>query len=428
MFTSQLVEDGLAIRPSQDAYVHRPSLPFQTPPRQTRNVYIPAVRHPAETERLTALRSYDILDTPVEAAFDDLTRLASIVCNTPIAMISLIEDKRVWLKSAFGMERREVPFVESLCPHTLHAHGLFEVRDTRTDPRFKLHPDVVGGPEIRFYAAAVLRTSDGLPLGTICVLDHRPRRLSEKQRSALACLARQVMAQMEFRRERIQHGIEHARRNDEKQVTGHDLKQPLQVMVMALDRMRNKVIDTQDRSRLAYAIDAGFRMSKQVDQFTASQTAHGEQPRLRSFPIAILFTTISNTWAASAKAKGIELAIVPSSAHVVSDPGMLRLLIGNLVANAIKYTSAGRVLLGVRRRGGSLSIEVHDTGAGIPAEKLGIIHDPFFKIDPETEGLGLGLSIVRQSADRLDHKISMRSQLACGTRVTVTVPEAASRS
>jgi GAF domain-containing protein len=147
-----------------------------------------------ERARLAALRRYNILDTPTEAEFDDFTQLAAHVCGAPIAVINLIDRDRQWFKSEIGLGVRETPLDISIC-----RHGLFVVPDTTLDPRFQHNPLVTGKPHLRFYAGALLESSEGLPLGTVCVLDHQPRRLDEAQGRALLLLARQVMTVLELR-------------------------------------------------------------------------------------------------------------------------------------------------------------------------------------------------------------------------------------
>lgn len=153
-------------------------------------------------KRLEALHSYGILDTPPEAAFDDLTRLAAQICGTPFALVSLIDEARQWFKSRVGMAAQEDSLEHAFCTHAIREHEILIVPDTHLDPRFASNLRVIEAPRIRFYAGAVLRTPKGVPLGTLCVYDDKPHALSAEQRDALLILARQVMAQLELRRRR----------------------------------------------------------------------------------------------------------------------------------------------------------------------------------------------------------------------------------
>jgi anti-sigma regulatory factor (Ser/Thr protein kinase) len=153
-----------------------------------------------EAERLKALRQYRILDTDPEQAFDDLTLIASQVCGTPIALISLVDEDRQWFKSRVGIQARETSRSVSFCAHAIRQQGIFTVTDAMNDPRFRDNPFVHGDPHIRFYAGAPITTPDGYPLGTLCVIDHVPRKLTDDQNRALQALERQVTAQLELRR------------------------------------------------------------------------------------------------------------------------------------------------------------------------------------------------------------------------------------
>jgi two-component sensor histidine kinase len=153
-----------------------------------------------ESDRLAALRSYRVLDTPPEPEFDALVQLAARVCGAPMALISLIDERRQWFKAEVGLGVRETPLDRSICLNAMLRPGLTVVPDLTEDPRFAANPLVTGEPHLRFYAGAVLRTPDGVPLGALCVLDHVPRELTDDQAFALTTLAQQVMSQLDLRR------------------------------------------------------------------------------------------------------------------------------------------------------------------------------------------------------------------------------------
>lgn len=157
----------------------------------------------AEADRLEALYSYQILDTPNEPAFDDLNKLAAFICGTPIAMISLIDTERQWFKARLGVSIPEMPRELAFCQHAPNKYEVFEVPDTTEHPIFHQHPGVVNDPYIRFYAGVQLITPEGLFIGSLCALDTVPRQLSHDQRTALLVLARQVMAHLELRRSQL---------------------------------------------------------------------------------------------------------------------------------------------------------------------------------------------------------------------------------
>ena len=165
---------------------------------------LPSPAAPAfdEQERLEALYSYGILDTEPEPVFNDLAQLAAYVCGTPMALVSLLDDERQWLKARVGIDVREVPREQTFCQYALSATDVFEIPDARADTRYASNPMVTGAPHIRFYAGTPLLSPEGYPLGTLCAFDTVPRSLSANQRAALGLLARQVMAHLELRRTR----------------------------------------------------------------------------------------------------------------------------------------------------------------------------------------------------------------------------------
>jgi hypothetical protein len=195
----------------------------------------------SEKKRLNVLWQYDVLDSVPEEVFDDLTELAARICDAPIALITLVDEKRQWFKSKVGVSINETSRDISFCAHAIQQPDLFIVADATKDARFAENPLVVSEPRIRFYAGAPLITPDGHALGTLCVIDKKPRELRPEQKQALRVLARHVMTQLELRRRsrelvkadevksRAQADLEQARKEIaslRQQLAGHQREAP----------------------------------------------------------------------------------------------------------------------------------------------------------------------------------------------------------
>ena len=153
-----------------------------------------------EKQRLKVLWQYDVLDTVPEEVFDDLTELAARICEAPIAMITLVDEKRQWFKAKVGVTVTETSRDISFCSLAIEQSDLYIVPDAAADERFAENPLVISDPKIRFYAGAPLISPDGYALGTLCVIDKVPRELRPEQKQALRVLARHIMSQLELRR------------------------------------------------------------------------------------------------------------------------------------------------------------------------------------------------------------------------------------
>ncbi|NVO30208.1 GAF domain-containing DNA-binding protein [Hymenobacter lapidiphilus] len=198
-----------------------------------------------EIRRLTALQSYEILDTTQEAAFDDLARLASVICNTPVSLVSLLDGERQWFKARTDCHwPASTPRELAFCQHAIQGRTLYEVEDAACHPLFEHNQMVTGEPNIRFYAGYPLLTPQGDALGTLCVIDTVPRRLTDGQRDALAVLSREVVAHLELRRARLE--LEQERRKlDDLLRLANDTAESLY-----LSKSQNEIFIKQDSKLL----------------------------------------------------------------------------------------------------------------------------------------------------------------------------------
>ena len=203
-----------------------------------------------EAQRLEALRRFDVLDTPRDGAFDRITRLASEILEMPISIVSLVDHDRIWFKSTHGLEGvDEIDRVPGLCASAILGEEIWEIKDAKVDPRALANPLVAGEFGLRFYAGSPLRTGDGYNLGTLCVIDKRPRALTEKQARVLHDLAALVVDELELRLAARRQARRATELND-------DVVQALVVAKMHLQ------LDERDRaaSSLDQALDSAKRI------------------------------------------------------------------------------------------------------------------------------------------------------------------------
>ncbi len=208
--------------------------------------------HPNQAGRLEALHRYKILDTPKEALYDDIAFLAAQICDAPIAVINFIDECRQWFKAEIGLGVRQTPLDTSICSHAILEDDFLLIPDTLLDQRFANNPLCVSEPHLRFYAGALLKTREGLPLGTVCVLDTKPRRLSEDQKGSLLRLARQVMILLELR-----VSVEDARHSEELALSAMESNPDcvkvldLEGRILSMNRNGCRVMEVDDLSTIA---------------------------------------------------------------------------------------------------------------------------------------------------------------------------------
>jgi len=380
------------------------------------------------THRLAALRSYEILDTPRESAFDDITRMASIICGTPIASITLIDAERQWFKSEIGLGKSQTPISASICAHVVLENDVLVIPDISVDPRFGGNPLYTGNPDLKFYAGAPITTADGVTLGTMCVLDTVSRSLTREQIDVLRALARQVMMQLELRK--LLRASEQTSDYRARMLASaaHDLRQPLFVASLSVQSLLQEAAPHQLK-RLTLA-DGGLETIKKGFNrmlVAASGQASFTLAEMGSTDLGDALEFIYANFLPLAERRDVGLRVLRTRLRVYSDAIQLEALIGNLVANAVKYTEAGgRVVVGCRRHANHVALHVIDTGIGMASESVDALFDAFRQGDVRSEGLGLGLWIVKRTAEALGISIQVRSVPEKGTHFILSIPLEAS--
>jgi signal transduction histidine kinase len=368
-----------------------------------------------ELQRLAELSACGILDTPPEPEFDELARLAAEICGTPTALVSLVTRTRQWFKARIGLAAQETERRLAICAHAILAPTeVLLVEDARLDGRFGDNPLVLGPPGIRFYAGAPLRTGSGRALGTLCVIDRVPRRLSGAQLRDLEALAHQVVCQLELKRCGLELARANQRAEDQARAKAallagmsHEIRTPL-TGVLGFAELLGERSDLPPEAREhARAIEsAGRHLCCLVDDILDLAKLEAGALTIKPAPVDVpaLLREAAGCLADRAHAKGLEL-------HVELDPRIqpgllvdgprLRQVLQNLLSNAVSYTHAGRVSLVLTRLSEepdsqSLLIEVRDTGCGMDPGIQEQLFETYGRArsGPAAQGPGTGLGLL----------------------------------
>jgi two-component sensor histidine kinase len=363
---------------------------------------VKAALHSAEEYRLAALRQYGILDTPREADFDEVVEVASAICRAPISVINLIDHGRQWFKAEVGLGVRETPIDSSICAHAILQRGLFIVPDTKLDPRFADNPLVTGDPHLRFYAGALLETPEGFPLGTVCVLDYKPRELDETQKAFLQLMANQVMKLLELRRI---NAAEHTARLRAEQLVrenatliregDHRVMNSLQLVQSVLSLQSRNAVDPDTKAQLDMA---GNRV-------LAIATVHKQlhlTGSLEEIDFDAFLHRLIESLKITAPPQITDIQVTAEKSRLRSDLASgMGMLVAELVTNSFKhaYTDGqpGVVAVDYRLTSNGWSLTVSDQGRGLPAG---------FDIG---RSKGVGMQVVKAFVRRLNAKLEVSS-------------------
>lgn len=406
-----------------------------------------------EAQRLGALRSFDILDTPPELSYDDMTALASHICGTPIALVSLIDASRQWFKSKVGLDVRETPRELAFCAHAILASDeLMEVADALDDPRFEHNALVTGAPHIRFYAGMPL-VAGGHALGTLCVIDRVPRVLDETQRRALRALARQVSTLIESRRvmlslqsakteltalnSQLRVALKQAERaNRTKSVflstMSHELRTPLNSILgftgIVLQEMAGPLNAEQRKQLSMVQNSARHLLGLVMDVLDISKIEAGEMRlTVGVFDMDEVIEAALGAARATSQGKGIELCRAGGAVGLArGDRHRVGQILHKLLDNALRFTDQGVVTVCATRQAAAVAVEVADTGMGIAPQDLAHLFEPFQQVDTslarQHDGAGLGLAICQRLAALMSGAVQVVSESGVGSRFTLTLP------
>ncbi|MGB5370345.1 MAG: ATP-binding protein [Flavobacteriaceae bacterium] len=387
--------------------------------------------HDKETERLAALDSFSILDTLPEEDYDNLTALAAEICGTPISLVSLLDKDRQWFKSHHGLDVSETPKEYAFCAHAINAEeDIFVVQDSRNDERFRDNPLVIGEPRVIFYAGIPLCDANGLPLGTLCVIDHEPRSLSQRQRNSLRSLAKQVMNILQLRRknELLNLSIQalfdkNAALERFAHVAAHDLKSPLNNITSTaelLTEFYGPAMDEDGRTMLSFIHSASNRLRGLIDGLLShSKSSTFIQENISHIDLESFGKEIHGLFSYD---QSLNLTIRSKLCSIHTNKTALDQIMINLVGNAIKYCDKKMVEIeiGITENEDRYEFYVQDNGPGIPAEE----HESIFQIFKTLaltdkfgiKGNGIGLATVKNLIDKMGGNIEVDADYTEGCR------------
>lgn len=395
-----------------------------------------------EALRQQALDSLTILDTLPEQDFDDITLLASQICNVPIALITFVDKKRQWFKSKVGIAVDETPREYSFCAHAINSPNEFMiVEDARSDKRFYDNPFVAGDPNIVFYAGVTLTSPEGFSFGSLCVIDVKPRSLTESQKNALNALGRQVMSLL-LTKKRNQELEETKRELEAKnhelsrfaQTVSHDLKSPVYGIGSSCDLLLNdKKFDlNKDAKQVVEIIRAG---SNSINSFITDMLQYSNASNISLVIDKVnVLELVNETVMLAMPPPDFSISVAGDVKDCYTDEVALKQILLNLISNSIKYNDKeqGEVNINLAESNKSITITITDNGMGIPLSNRNKIFSIFQTAHVAdrhgNKGTGIGLATVKRLAEKIGATVTFDSSYLNGARFKLVVPDCKPKS
>lgn len=389
-----------------------------------------------EEARIQKLLSYGILDTLPEQEFEDIVQLASEICQVPISLITLLDGQRQWFKAKRGLSFSETERNVAFCSYTILEEAPLVVNNALEDERFKENPLVTGESEIRFYVGVPLTTPEGFALGSLCVLDTKPRELSEKQIFALQTLAKQVVTNLELRLkvqevEAQKKALEEVNDFQKKlfSIISHDLRSPL-VNIEQLFEISQEEISVKMFQQLFESLQQKLGATRyMLDNLLkwASYQIYGHQIQAEKTDLATLVQMQVDVLQEVSLNKGNEVNMaIPQDFFVNTDKEVIVFILRNLLANANKFTQKG--IIGIKA-GFELHywwLSVSDNGLGMNEKQLKQLRgkeQKYSRVGTAGErGTGIGLSLCQDFIKKLQGRLLIESHEGFGSTFRIEIP------
>jgi signal transduction histidine kinase len=390
-----------------------------------------------EQERLAALHDAQVLDTEPEQDFEDIAILASEICGTPMGLISLVDADRQWFKAKIGLDVRQTHRDMAFCAHAINGTELLEVPDAIGDARFADNPLVTGEDHFRFYAGAPVILDGTHAVGTVCVIDHVPRKLTASQKRALRSLARHAAVQLETRRNARKAGeiADRLRQLDRMKdsflaTVSHELRTPLSSISGYLEILLDDDVDPATSRRFLTVMQRNTDRLLQLigDLLLAARlNEDGMRLDLADLDLAELAHEVTSGCRPMADDREVKLSDrTDGPVPVRGDLKRLGQALNHLLVNAIKFTEPGGEIVLSVAGGDEPELVIADSGVGIPEADLPHLFDRFYRSAAAdrmaAQGPGLGLAIVRSIIDAHRGTIQVTSEPGIGTTVRLTLP------
>ncbi|UII26378.1 GAF domain-containing sensor histidine kinase [Fulvivirga maritima] len=390
-----------------------------------------------ESKRVEALEKLNILDTITETDYDNITYLASVICQAPIALISFVDRERQWFKSAHGLTVKETPRKYSFCSHAIDCtEEVVIIEDSRNDDRFKNNPLSAYYPDTVFYAGVPLISHDGYGLGTVCIIDNKTRLLTEEQKTALKMLSRNVMNLLELRQKNLELEavkIHLENRNEDLEsfamVVTHDIKSPLTNILLSHDLLLNSdkaSLPAETRELIKFSNNAAKKLKLLVEGILSYYKNENDASSYKSILLSDYFDSLKSSIQPE-EGMNIKLDIKHPEKCIYFNRTKLDQIFLNLVNNSIRYNDKEeiRIEIGHYEDSQFYHFYVKDNGPGIPEKDYDSIFNLFKTASHKdrfgVKGSGIGLPTVKKIIESTGGSIDVESHLGEGTTFSFSI-------